>query len=67
LVLRLLTQTFNHTEANPGILYSFVVGALFILEPCFWLNWKRYEVIHGFLAEVEISAKMKQDYTMLVK
>jgi hypothetical protein len=42
--LWLLTQTFNHAKANPGILCSFAVEAIFILEPCFWLNWKTHEI-----------------------
>ena len=40
-----LTRTFNHMKANQVILSSFVAKAIFILGPCFWLNWKTHEVI----------------------
>jgi hypothetical protein len=59
-VPRPLTQTLNHMKANQGILSSFVVEVIFILGPCFWLNWKARDVITQFLAEVFVGAKMLQ-------
>ena len=44
-------------KANQGILSSFVAKAIFILGPCFWLNWKTHEVITQFLAEVFCRSK----------